>query len=119
MNKKLLFQIIYSIIILGILLSIGVEFHLIIILGILFALIIFLKGKLYKKVRQFTDKRIPFLSKLPSWLHKTIIFLLVILIYILIKQTLFFLFKICGIDLQEILLENINHSLEESGKFYK
>jgi len=113
MKKSLIFQIIYVILILGLFYYLGFSIYLIMVLGIFFALIILLKGKLYRKVREFTDKKFPSISKLPSWIHKLIIIIAFILIYLLIKTIVFAILKFVGVDVQEIMMNNINQSFLE------
>jgi hypothetical protein len=111
MKKSLIFQIIYSVVVLGLFYYIGFSFYSLAIIAILFALIILLKGKLYRKIKDFADKKLPSLSKLPAWVKKLIVILFFILIYILIKEIVFFILKLVGVDVQEIMMNNINQSL--------
>lgn len=111
MKKSLIFQIIYSAIILGLFYYIGFSFYALAIIAVLFAAIILLRGKLYSKIKDFADKKFPALSKLPAWVKKLIIILFFILIYLLIKETIFAILKFAGVDVQEIMMNNINQSL--------
>jgi hypothetical protein len=113
MKKSLIFQIIYSVVVLGLFYYIGFSIYALAIIAILFALIILLKGKLYRKIKDLADKKFPALSKLPAWVKKLIIILSFILIYILIKEVLFFILKSAGVDVQEIMMNNINQSFLE------
>lgn len=74
-------------------------------------LIILLKGRFYKKLENFINKKFPSISKQPSWIKKLIILIAFILIYIIIKQIIFFSLKIVGIDIRQIISESINSSI--------
>lgn len=111
MKKSLIFQLVYVILILGLFYYLNFSIYFIMVIGVLFLLIILLKGKLYGKVKEFTNKKFPSISKLPSWVQKLIIILAFILIYLLIKEIIFFVLKLGGIDVREIMVNSVNQSL--------
>ncbi|MCK9568279.1 hypothetical protein M0R72_05000 [Candidatus Pacearchaeota archaeon] len=111
MKKSLIFQLVYGILILGLFYYLGFSIYFIMVIGVLFLLIILLKGKLYRKVKDFANKKFPSISKLPSWVQKLIIILAFILIYLLIKELIFFILKLGGIDVREIIVNSVNQSL--------
>ena len=113
MKKRLWFQIGYSVLVLLFFCYLGFSIYYLIPLAILFVLIIALKGKIYRKVQGFAEKKIPRLKKLPSWLQKAIIIVSLILVYFLIKEIVFLVLKNLGIDLQKMLIENVNRSLSK------
>ncbi len=78
------------------------------VMGVIFILLIFLKGSLYNKIDSFLIKRFPFIGKLPSWAKKLLIIAVFISIYVLIKQIVFAFLKIVGIDIEKTILENIS-----------
>jgi hypothetical protein len=81
-------------------------------MGIFFILIIFLKGKLYRKINDFVTERFSLLKKLPAWVQKLIIILSFVLIYILIKEIIFLILELFGINIREMMMDNINQSLK-------
>ncbi|MFA5070781.1 MAG: hypothetical protein WC511_00225 [Candidatus Pacearchaeota archaeon] len=111
MKKSLIFQLVYVILILGLFYYLNFSIYFIMVVGVLFLLIILLKGKLYTKIKDFTNKKFPSLAKLPSWIHKLIIILIFILIYILLKEIIFFVLKLGGIDVRGIIANSVNQSL--------
>jgi hypothetical protein len=111
MKKSLILQLVYVILILGLFYYLGFSIYFIMVIGVLFLLIIFLKGKLYRKIKDFTNKKFPSISKLPSWVQKLIIILVFILVYLLIKELIFFVLKLGGIDVREIMVNSVNQSL--------
>jgi hypothetical protein len=84
-------------------------------MGLVFVLIIFLKGKLYRKIESFMDKKFPFLVSLNPTIRKIIIILIFILFWVLLKQIIFMGFNLAGIDLQDIMIESLNQSAIGSG----
>jgi hypothetical protein len=84
-------------------------------MGLVFILLIFLKGKLYRKIEGFMDKKFPFLVSLNPTVRKLIIILIFILFWVLLKQIIFMGFRLAGIDLQDIMIESLNQSAIGSG----
>jgi len=80
-------------------------------IGIMSILLILLKGKIYRKLEGYINKKFPKISEQPSWIKKLIIIGLFVIIYILIKQVIFTFLKMVGIDIQKIILENLNKSV--------
>jgi len=74
-------------------------------------LLILLRGTLYKKLDDFLIGKFPSLSKQKPWVRKLIVILAFILIYILLKQIIFLILKQFGIDVQQMITESINSSI--------
>ena len=91
----------------------GVPTPLILLLGVFFILLMFLRGTFYRKIDAFLINRFSFVARLPSWGQKLLIIIIFILIYWVFKQILFFSLKKIGIDIQQILMESLNSSLTE------
>lgn len=111
MYWKIYIQFIVVLALLYLLYHLGLPLYYVLLMGLLFILIIFFKGKLYRKVEEFIRKIFPSFSKLSPVVKKIIIILAFILIYFLIKQALFFILKLFGIDVQKMLLDSMNQSL--------
>jgi len=105
------FQILFSIILMYVLYTLGLSLYFIVLFGIVILLLIIFKGKLYKKLEDFLSRKFPFLSKLNPWIRKLIIVVIFILIYMLLKQIIFLLLKMAGVDIQGMLAESINQSI--------
>ncbi len=85
--------------------------YILILIGIVILLLILLRGRLYKKLDDFIRKKFPFLSKHKTWVRKLIIIILFVLIYILLKQIIFLILKMAGIDVQKMITDSINQSV--------
>jgi hypothetical protein len=96
--------------------SLGLSLYFIILIGAVLLLLTLLKGKLYKKLDNCLSKKFPFLSKLKPWVKKLIIVVIFILIYTLLKQIIFLVLKIVGIDIEGIISENINSINDQINK---
>lgn len=110
MNKKLIFQLIYVVALLLLFYYLNFSIYFLLVVGLFFILIIFLKGKIYKNINNFASKQIPLLKKFPNWIQKLIIIIVFILIYILIKEIIFFILNLIGIDIRGMLINSINQS---------
>ncbi len=83
--------------------------EIIVFFGVFFLLIILFRTHFYQKIEFHLGKKFPFIHEWHPWKKKALIILVFILIYGLIKQILFFSLNIFfGIDLEEMLLENLN-----------
>ena len=111
MRKGLIIQIIYSLIILFLFYYLGFSIYSLLVLAILFTMIILLKGKLYNKIKETINKKFPKFAKLPSWLNKLIIIFIFILIYLILKQIIFYLLKLAGMDIEKTMMDSLNKSL--------
>jgi general stress protein CsbA len=86
--------------------------YFIVLFGVIILFFIFLKGRTYKKVDNFLNKKIPSLSKRKPWIKKIIIMVVFILIYIILKKCIFMILKLIGLDFQQMIIENLNKSIE-------
>ena len=109
---RIYFQIIQSAVLLYIFYKLGFSLYVIIIMGLVLLLLILFKGKLYRNLDDFLSRKFPFLSKLNPLVKKLIIIAVFVLIYILLKQIIFLILKQFGIDVQQIITESINQSIE-------
>ena len=110
-NWRIFLRVILFVILLYTFYRLGMPLHFIIIIGLFILLFMFLKGKLYSKLDHFLVEKFPFLSKQKPWVQRVIIVLSFILIYMILKQIIFFVLIQFGIDMQQIMTESINQSL--------
>jgi hypothetical protein len=108
----LILQIIYILFILGLFYYLGFPLPYIAIMAIIILLLILFKGKLYRKLDSLLSRRLPFLSKLKPWIKKLIIITFFILIWIILKQIIFGVLKMAGIDVQKIIMNSLNQSMK-------
>jgi len=111
MNFKKYIRFFIIIILLVLFYLMGLSLELIIFLGIFMLLLLIFRTKLYNKVGEIIKTNFKFVSKLPKWAVRILIVIIFILIYILIKQIIFEVLKIFGLDIQKILVDNLNQSL--------
>lgn len=82
----------------------------IILVGIITLLIILLKGKFYLKLNDFLTHKFHFFSKQTKLVKRIIVILIFIIAYIILKQTIFFILAKLGIDIRQIILNNLNQT---------
>ena len=87
--------------------DLGLSLYLVISVGIVFLLLMVLKGKLYKKLDNFLVEKFPSLSKLKPWVKKLIIIAIFLLIYTVLKQVIFLFLRMAGVDIPKIISDNI------------
>jgi hypothetical protein len=110
-NKEIYLRILLLISILYLFFKLGVSFYLIIFLGSIALLFIFLRGKFYKKSNKFMTKKFPYFSKLHPTIKKIIIVAVFILIYFILKETIYFILRMFGIDIQKMIFESVSNSI--------
>jgi len=92
-----------------------VSFEVILIFGLFFLLIILFRSHAYNKIEFHLGEKFPFIHGWHPWKKKLLIILVFILIYSIIKQIIYFSLNVFfGIDLEEMLLDSMNYSLENS-----
>ncbi len=103
------FQILTVGLLLVLLYQLGLPLSSIALFGILFLLLIVLKGKLYKQFDNFLNRKFPFLSKLNPQIKKIIIVISFVLIFMLTKQLIFAVLKMYGVDIQQTITDNLTN----------
>ena len=91
----------------------GLPLESLIILGVLFVILLFMRGKIWKRSEHVMEKYLPFTKKWPNWLQKLVMFLIFIVIYLIIKYIVYFILGLMGIDLTEIILGSIDVNFSE------
>jgi len=77
-------------------------------LGVVFISIVLLKNPIREGSDKLVNEKLVFLNKTPGWLKKVIVFLIFLLIFMALKQAIFFGFKSMGVDLKEMMMKSIN-----------
>ena len=86
--------------------QLGVSWPGLLILGAVFLTLALLKDPIKQNSNKLVNEKLLFLDKLPNWLRKVIVFLIFLLIFIILKQAIFFGLKLMGIDLREMILRS-------------
>jgi len=96
--------------------SAGLSWEYILILGLIFIVVIFLRGKLYRKIDHLLKKHFKFMSKIKKpWVEKLIIVVVFIIVYMVIRELIYIILGLFGIDVQHALTESINNTGKFSG----
>jgi len=89
--------------------------ELILILGMFFLLVILFRSHAYNKIELHLGERFPFIHDWHPWKKKALIILVFIFVFGVIKQLLYFSLNVFfGFDIEQMLLESMNSSLENS-----
>lgn len=102
-DKKLALRLLFVCLILFSFYQLGLPIELICLLGILFVGLILLRGKLWKTTGTIIENHLPFTKNWPGWSQKLVLILIFFIIYLAVKQTLFFVIGLTGIDLQQLI----------------
>ncbi|WP_455278551.1 hypothetical protein [[Eubacterium] cellulosolvens] len=110
MQKQLIIRIVLAILTLSSFYLLGLPLIYIQIMGILLISLIIFRSNIYKKIDNLLDKKLPFTQKWSPRKKKIFMIIIFYIIYTIIKQIVFFVLLIMGIDLQQILIERINEA---------
>lgn len=108
MDKKLVFRLLLVPLLLYFFYLLKWPIEIIAVLGVLFILIILLRGKIWNAAEKTIEKYLPFTRTWPGWAQKLLLILVFFLIYVALKQILFFILGLFGIDLQEMVMSTYN-----------
>lgn len=89
--------------------QLGLPWPTIALMGLLFLLLILLKGKLYKKFDHFLNQKFPFLSRLNPQIKEVIIIVAFVLTFMLIKQLILAGLKMYGVDVQQTITDSLKN----------
>lgn len=92
--------------------QLGIPLYSIAIIGVFIFLLMFLKGKIYRKIDSFMTRRFLFVSKLNPWARRLLIIIIFIIIYMILKQFIFIILKFIGVDIQKMIYESMNQSIQ-------
>lgn len=112
MDKRLVFRLAMVLLLLYAFYVAGLPLESIAILGVLFIILILLRGKIWKKSEQAMEKYLPFTKTWPGWAHKILLFVIFILCYMVIRYVMYFVLGLAGIDIQEIILQGMDFNKE-------
>ncbi|MFA6329657.1 MAG: hypothetical protein WCX64_03160 [Candidatus Micrarchaeia archaeon] len=89
------------------LLTLGVPLEAVAFLGLLFAAIILLKDRLWKRIDRFLDSQ-KIVPKEPKWLRGIIVFAAFLVAYYVVKFVIFYILAAAGFDVQAELIKSMN-----------
>ncbi|MFC1505471.1 hypothetical protein ACFLQ6_00210 [Thermoproteota archaeon] len=113
MQKSLIFRIIFTVLILSFFYLLDFPLIYIQIMGILFVSMIIFRSSVYKKIENLLEEKLPFIQTWSPWKKKILMIIIFLIIYTIIKQIVFYILLLMGLDLQQILVERINQTSSE------
>jgi hypothetical protein len=105
------FRIFFYVILLIILYELDFPLSFIVFLGFLFLFSLFVRGKIYEKTGSFFLKQFPFLLDQKPIVRKILVFIIFLLVYVSLKQVIYSILEVFGINIQGMIIENFNISL--------
>ena len=87
--------------------SIGVPLPAVIVLGVLLIAFILLRGHAYRQIDLFLTNRFPSMARWAPWQKMLLVALVFLLAYVLLKQAVYELLKMAGMDVQQIMLDSV------------
>ncbi len=103
MEKKFIIRLVFVVFLLYSFYLLGTPSIYLPFMGIFFVSMIILRGKIYKKIENYLDKKLPFMQEWSPRKKRILIILIFIIVSVIVKQILFFGLLLIGIDLQQIL----------------
>ena len=91
----------------------GLPLEIIALLAVLFALILLLRGRMWKAAENLIEKYFPVTKKWPEWAHKAVVIIAFATIYLILKQAIYILLGFAGIDLEEIIAKSIQGKIAQ------
>ncbi len=93
----------------------GLPIYFVVLFGIIIFLLIALRGKLYKKIDHLLKKHFKFMAGLKPWQEKLVIILVFIVVYVALRELIYFVLGLFGINLQGMIEQSFNHSANLTG----
>ena len=106
-NLRLIFRLLGLIGLMMIFYTTGVPLEIIVILAILYLTLIFYRDKIKSKIDRLLHAHIPGFENQHKFVKTAVIFIFFILVYVILKQILFFGLSLFGIDMQKIILNSL------------
>ena len=105
MEKKFILRLVFVVFLLYSFFLLGTPSIYLSFMGIFFVSMIILRGKIYKKIENYLDKKLPFMQEWSPRKKRILVILIFIIVSVIVKQILFFGLLLIGIDLQQILVD--------------
>lgn len=109
-DKKLAFRLAMVALILFAMYVGGIHAEILAMLGVLFIVLIFLRGKMWRLAEHILENHLPFTKGWPEWAEKVLLFLIFILFYIVLKEMLYFVLGLFGIDITKIIMNSFSQT---------
>jgi hypothetical protein len=87
--------------------SLGVPLPAILVLGIILIAFVLLRGHAYRHIDIFLTNRFPSMARWAPWQKGLLVAVVFIIAYLLLKQAVYELLKMAGMDVQRMMLESI------------
>ncbi len=100
MDRKLALRAALAVVLLCVLYAAGLPLHYVLLMGVLMAALLALRGPIYKKIEAAIEKAAPSTATWPSWARKALVLAAFIVAYAILKQAIYWLIGLAGFDVQ-------------------
>ncbi len=107
MDRSLIIRLLLVVLMLYMLYSLGIPLAALAVLAVLFVLFVLMRGPAYNRIDAELTKRFPFISSWAPWQKKLLVAAVFVLAYLLLKQGLYELLKMMGMDVQQMMLDSV------------
>lgn len=88
--------------------QLGMPFDALVVLGAIMLVLVLMRGKMWKAADNAVERCLPFTKKWPEWGRKAAVIVVFIIALSLLKQVLYFLLSLAGIDIQKMMMDAVN-----------
>jgi len=110
MDWRLVLRILLVAVMLYVFYSLGVPLPAILVLGVLLIAFVLLRGHAYRQIDLFLTNRFPSMAGWAPWQKGLLVAIVFIIAYLLLKQGIYELLKMIGMDIQKMMLDSISSS---------
>ena len=107
MDWSLITRILLVALMLYVFYAIGVPLPAVIVLGVLLIAFVLLRGHAYRQIDLFLTNRFPSMAGWAPWQKMLLVAIVFLLAYVLLKQAVFWLLKMAGMDVQQMMLDSV------------
>ncbi|MFH1224257.1 MAG: hypothetical protein V1676_00455 [Candidatus Diapherotrites archaeon] len=87
--------------------QLGLPFEALVVLGAIMLVLVLMRGKMWRAADRAVERWLPFTKKWPDWGRKVVVVLVFIVALALLKQIVYFLLSLAGIDVQRIMIDAV------------
>jgi len=107
MDWSLIARILLVVLMLYMFYSLGVPLPAIMVLGALLLAFVLLRGHAYRQIDLFLTNKFPSMAGWAPWQKMLLVTIVFLLSYILLKQAVYELLKMIGMDVQQMMLDSV------------
>lgn len=112
MDTKLLARVLFALAMLALLHWAGVPLQALLVLGLLFLFFLLMRGHAYERIDAALAGKLPFIAEWAPWQRRALAAIVFVVVLIAVKQGIYEILKLVGMDVQKMVLDGINASMK-------